>query len=52
MNRLLRRDQSVPREIDGGVPFDDVMEKNAGSKSSMVAPQWSFDDWISTLAKG
>ena len=27
MTRLLRHDRTVPREIDGGVPFDDVMEE-------------------------
>ena len=51
MTRLLRRDQTVPREIDGAVLFDDVLEECRKKKFDGAA-QWSFNDWISMLAKG
>ena len=48
--RLLRHDQTVPREIDGTVPFDDVVQECR--KKFDGASQWSLNDWISILAKG
>ena len=51
MTRLLRYDQSVPREDDGAVLFDDVLEEFKKKKST-GALQWSVGDWISILAKG
>ena len=50
MTRLQRHDQTVPREIDGAVPFDDVLEECR--KKFDGASQWSLEDWISTLARG
>ena len=35
MIRLLRHDPSIPREDDGAIRFDDIMEKNS-RQSSMV----------------
>ena len=51
MTGLLRHDQSVPREDDGAVLFDDVLEEFKKKKFD-GALQWSIDDWISILAKG
>ena len=48
--RLLRHDQSIPREDDGAVRFDDIMEEF--KKKFDGALQWSINDWISFLAKG
>ena len=51
MTRLLRHDQSVRREDDGAVLFDDVLQEFK-KKRFDGALQWSIDDWISVLAKG
>ena len=50
MIRLLRHDQSVPREDDRAVRFDDIMEEF--KKKFDGALQWSINDWIPILAKG
>ena len=42
MIRLLRHDQSIPREDDGAVRFDDIMEEFK-EKFDGVS-QWSIDD--------
>ena len=49
--RLLRHDQSIRREDDGAVLFDDVLQEFK-KKRFDGALQWSIDDWISVLAKG
>ena len=49
--QVLRHDQSIPREDDGAVSFDDVLEEFKKKKFD-GAVQWSFDDWISFLVKG
>ena len=49
--RLLRHDQTVPREMDGTVLFDDVVEECRRQKFD-GASQWSLNDWISILGKG
>ena len=51
MTRLQRHDQSVPREGDGAVLFDDAWEEFKKKKFD-GALQWPIDDWISFLAKG
>ena len=51
MTRLLRHDRTVPREIDGAVLFDDVLEE-CRKKKFDGASQWSLNDWISILAGG
>ena len=50
MIRLLRHDQSVPREDDRAVRFDDIMEEF--KKKFDGALQWPINDWIPILAKG
>ena len=50
MIRLLRRDQSVPREDDGAVRFDDIIDEF--KKMFDGTSQWSINEWISFLAKG
>ena len=54
MNRLLRHDQNVPREIDGAIKFEDIVEEFNKKKKKKFdgASQWSLDDWISVLAIG
>ena len=48
--RLLRHDDTVHRENDGAVRFDDLAEL---FKSKFVgAWRWSIESWISFLAKG
>ena len=50
MIRLLRHDASIPREDDGAVRFDDVIEK---FKVKFVGTlQWTVDAWVNFLAKG
>ena len=44
MIRLLRHGQSVPREDDGAVRFDDIMEDFKKKFDGVV--QWSINDWI------
>ena len=51
MIRPLRHGQSDPREEDGAVRFDDILEE-VKKKKVDGASQWSLNDWISTLAKG
>ena len=48
MIRLLRHDETIPREDDGAVRFDDLIEKFKVKFDG--ASQWSLDDWISILA--
>ena len=50
MIRLLRHDQSIPREDAGAVRFDDIVEEFKEKLDG--ASQWFLEDWISTLAKG
>ena len=50
MIRLMRHDQSIPREDDGAVRFDDIME--VFKEKFDGASQWSINDWIPFLAKG
>ena len=50
MIRLLRRDPSTPREHNGAVRFDDIVEEF--KKKFFGTSQWSIDDWIPCLAKG
>ena len=48
--RLLRHDESVPREDDGAVRFDDLAEKIKAQFNG--TSQWTTNDWIIFLAKG
>ena len=51
ITRLLRHDSTVPRGLDGAIHDDDIIEEWR-KKKFINAPQWSIEDWISTLAKG
>ena len=51
ITRLVRHDQTVPREMDGAVLFDDVLEECRKKQFDGVS-QWPLADWISTVAKG
>ena len=50
MTRFLRQYPSVPREDDGAVRFDEIMEKFKAKFDG--TSQWPIDDWITCLAKG
>ena len=50
MIRLLRHDESVPREDDGAVRFDDLAAKFKAKFDG--TSQWTTDAWITFLAKG
>ena len=50
MIRLLRHDESVPREHDGAVRFDDLVEELKAKFD--CTSQWSVDARITFLAKG
>ena len=50
MIRFLRHDPLIPREDDGAVRIDDIMEEF--NEKFDGAPQWSISDRISFLAKG
>ena len=51
MTRLLRHDQTVPREDDGAGLYGDIIEECR--KKKLDGPsQWPLEQWISTLAKG
>ena len=50
MIRLLRYDESVRREDDGALRFDDLAEKFK-AKFDGTSP-WTVDAWITFLAKG
>ena len=50
MIRSLRHDESVPREDDGAVRFDDLAEKFKAKFDG--TSQWSIEVWIAFLAKG
>ena len=52
MTRLLRHDQTIARETDGAVKFDDMIEELKKKKKFDGALQWSIEDWISILARG
>ena len=54
MTRLLRHDRNIPREIDGAVKYEDIVEELNKKKRKKFegASQWSLNDWISILAKG
>ena len=47
--RLLRHDPTVPREPDGAIHFNDIIEECR--KKFNNASQWPLENWISTLAK-
>ena len=50
MITLLRHDSSIPREDDGVVRFDDLIEK---FKVKFVGTlQWTVSTWLNSLAKG
>ena len=50
MITLLRHDASIPREDDGAVRFDDLIEM---FKVKFVGNlQWTVDAWVNFLAKG
>ena len=53
MIRLLRRDQNIPRETDGAVKYEDVVEEFNKRKRRKFdcASQRSVDDWFSILAR-
>ena len=54
MSRLLRHDQNIPRETDGTVKYEDIVEEfdKKNKKKFEGASQWSLNDWISIPAKG
>ena len=49
MIRLLRHNPSIPREDDGALRFDDMMEKSKAKFDG--TSQWPMNDWISFLSK-
>ena len=50
MIRFLRQDETIPREDDGAVRFDDLIEK---FKVKFVGTsEWTVDAWTTFLAKG
>ena len=50
MIRLLRHDDTVHREDDGAVRFDDLAEKFKAKFDG--TSQWSIEAWITFLSKG
>ena len=50
MIRLLRHDDTVPREDDGALRFDDLAGKFKAKFD--VTPRWFIEAWITFLAKG
>ena len=50
MIRSLRHDASIPREDDGAVRFDDLIEKLKELFISTL--QWAVSTWVNSLAKG
>ena len=50
MIRLLRHDETIPREDDGAVRFDDLIEKFKVKFDG--TSQWTVQAWINFLAKG
>ena len=48
--RLLRHDPSIPREDDGAVRFDDIIDKSKAKFDG--TSQWSTNDWMTSLAEG
>ena len=48
--RTLRHEASIPRENDGAVKFDDVVEKLKVKFSDTL--QWTVSTWVNSLAKG
>ena len=51
ITRLLRHDQTVHRNIDGAIQYNDIIEE-CKKKKLDGASQWSLEERISTLAKG
>ena len=50
MTRTLRHESSIPREEDGGIRFDDLIDK---IKEDFVSTlQWTVKTWANSLAKG
>ena len=54
MIRLLRHVQNIPRETDGAVKDEDIVEEFTKKKRKKFdgASQWSLNDWVYFLAKG
>ena len=50
MIRLLRHDDTVPREDDGAVRFDDLAEKFKAKFDG--TSHWPVEAWITFLVKG
>ena len=50
MTRTLRHDSSIPRESDGAVRFDDLIEKLKVKFADKL--QWTVSTWVNSLAKG
>ena len=50
MTRTLRHEASIPREIDGAVKFDDLIEKLNVKFTGTL--QWTVSTWVNSLAKG
>ena len=50
MTRLLRHDQTIPRETGGAVTFDIIEDFNKKERFG-GALQWSIEGWISILAR-
>ena len=50
MIRLLRHERSIPREKDGAVRFDDLIEKFKVEFDGTLG--WTVDAWVSFFAKG
>ena len=50
MTRLLRHDPSIPREDDGAVRVDDLMEEFKAMFDG--TSQWPINDWITFLSEG
>ena len=54
MIRLIRHDQNIPRETDGAVKCEDIVEEfnKRKGKNFEGASQWPLNNWISILVKG
>ena len=54
MTRLLRHDQTIARETEGAVKFDDMIEELKKKKKKIIdgSLQWSIEDRICILVRG
>ena len=50
MTRTLRHETSIPREEDGAVRFDDLIEKIRGNVVSTL--HWTVKTWANSVAQG